>query len=69
MRPTTARIIITLTILAVVIYGVGFINSAVHGSFIAGLFPAISGVEVAKNHFGGNPGDTHPNRHTTSAMR
>ena len=38
MRPTTARIIITVTILAVVVICVGVVNSSFHGSFIAGLF-------------------------------
>src|SRR5919199_5272983 len=38
MRPTTARIIITFTVLAAVALGVGIVNSTFHGSFIAGLF-------------------------------
>ena len=38
MRPTTARIIITCTVLTAVALGVGIVNSSFHGSFIAGLF-------------------------------
>ena len=38
MRPTTARIIVTFTVLAAAALGVGIVNSSFHGSFIAGLF-------------------------------
>lgn len=38
MKPTTARIIITATVFAVVILGVGIVNSSFHGSFVVGLF-------------------------------
>lgn len=38
MRPAAARVIITITILAVVIIGVGIVNSRYDGGFVAGLF-------------------------------